>query len=137
MSAGGLVPALVITDLHMSGIDGWQFCRLLKSSEYSMCNNVPVLAVSSTFTEFDSTKLAIVEGADAFLKSARLHPMFFSDGFSRLLRGKSPCQKDRFWLSEDSKLQLMTISLFLQKKRDMWYIRLPAEKKAREIFFAA
>ena len=30
----GTLPALLVTDLYMPGIDGWRFCRLLRSPEY-------------------------------------------------------------------------------------------------------
>ena len=29
--AGSNLPNIIITDLHMPGIDGWRFCRLLRS----------------------------------------------------------------------------------------------------------
>ena len=41
-------PALIITDLCMQGLDGWQFCRLLRSVEYADFNQVPILVVSAT-----------------------------------------------------------------------------------------
>ena len=42
-------PDVIVTDLYMPGIDGWRFCRLLRSSEYSIFNKVPILVVSATF----------------------------------------------------------------------------------------
>ena len=38
-------PQLIITDLHMPGIDGWRFCRLLRSKEYAAFNTMPILVV--------------------------------------------------------------------------------------------
>ena len=43
-------PDIVITDLYMKGIDGWRFCRLLRSEEYKRFNRVPILVVSATFS---------------------------------------------------------------------------------------
>jgi CheY-like chemotaxis protein len=31
---------LIVTDLHMPGIDGWRFCRLLRSPEFAACNAI-------------------------------------------------------------------------------------------------
>jgi len=34
-------PDLIVTDLYMPGIDGWRFCRLLRSSEYLTSTRCP------------------------------------------------------------------------------------------------
>ena len=44
-------PALIVTDVDMPGIDGWGFCRLLRSKEYAAFNAVPILVGSATFGE--------------------------------------------------------------------------------------
>ncbi len=62
-------PALIVTDLYMPGIDGWQFCRLLRSPEYSPLNQVPILVVSATFSGEQSSRIAADIGAEAFLPS--------------------------------------------------------------------
>ena len=36
---------VIITDLHMPGIDGWRLCQLLRSPQYAALNTVPVLVV--------------------------------------------------------------------------------------------
>ena len=51
----------------MPGIDGWQFCQLLRSPEYPRFNRVPILVVSATFSGSDAEQLSIDLGADAFL----------------------------------------------------------------------
>ena len=66
--AGGL-PALIVTGLYMPGIDGWQFCRLLRSPQYAAFNQVPILAVSDTFSGDDAAQIAADLGAEAFLPS--------------------------------------------------------------------
>ncbi len=69
-SAGtAALPALVVTDLYMPGIDGWRFCRLLRSPEYAVCNRVPILVVSATFSGDDAARIAADLGAEAFLAS--------------------------------------------------------------------
>ena len=60
-------PDLIITDLHMPGIDGWRFCRLLRSPEYAAFNKTPILIVSATFAGEDLQQICAASGADAFL----------------------------------------------------------------------
>ena len=60
-------PDIVVTDLHMPGIDGWRFCRLLRSPEYADFNEVPILVVSATFFGEHTEKVSTDLGADAFL----------------------------------------------------------------------
>jgi PAS domain S-box-containing protein len=65
----GAFPALVVTDLYMPGIDGWRFCRLLRSPEYVAFNHIPILVVSATFAGDESNRIADDLGAEAFLPS--------------------------------------------------------------------
>ena len=58
---------LIVTDLYMPGIDGWRFCRLLRSSAYAAFNGIPILVVSATFTGAEAEELTAQLGADAFL----------------------------------------------------------------------
>ncbi len=60
-------PDIIITDLYMPGIDGWRFCRLLRSPEYKAFNQVPILVVSATFSGDDASRITADVGADAFL----------------------------------------------------------------------
>ena len=69
LSSGADTPALIVTDLYMPGIDGWQFCRLLRSPEYAAFNRVPILVVSATFSGDQSSSIAADLGAEAFLPS--------------------------------------------------------------------
>lgn len=68
-STPGVLPALVVTDLYMPGIDGWRFCRLLRSPEYAAFNQVPILVVSSTYTGEEPERIAAELGAETFLSS--------------------------------------------------------------------
>ena len=45
---------LFVVDLHLPGIDGWQFCRLLRAPEFQRFNKVPILITSATFTGADT-----------------------------------------------------------------------------------
>ena len=57
---------LVVTDLYMPGIDGWRFCRLLRSDAYREFNKIPILVVSATFSGADAEEITAQLGADAF-----------------------------------------------------------------------
>jgi signal transduction histidine kinase len=60
---------VIVTDLHMPGIDGWRFCRLLRSPEYLALNHVPILVTSATFSGIDAEQVTTDLGANAFLAS--------------------------------------------------------------------
>ena len=60
---------LVVTDLYMPGIDGWRFCRLLRSDAYREFNKIPILVVSATFSGADAEEITAQLGADAFLSA--------------------------------------------------------------------
>ncbi len=60
-------PDMIITDLAMPGIDGWRFCRLLRSPEYSPFNPIPILVVSATFSGDDACRITADTGANGFL----------------------------------------------------------------------
>jgi PAS domain S-box-containing protein len=81
--------ALIVTDLHMPGIDGWQFCQLLRSPEYPRFNRVPILVVSATFSGSDAEQLSIELGADAFL-AAPFAPSLLQQYAAALLSGQRP-----------------------------------------------
>ena len=80
-------PPLVVSDLHMPGIDGWRFCRLLRSHEYAAFNNVPILVVSATFAGGDTREITAATGADAFLPSP-IAPGSYLDTVRGLLEGR-------------------------------------------------
>ncbi|HXG17674.1 MAG TPA: response regulator, partial [Methylomirabilota bacterium] len=58
---------VIVTDLHMPGIDGWQFCQLVRSPEYPALNQVPILVISATFSGVDAAQMTADLGANAFL----------------------------------------------------------------------
>lgn len=80
---------LIVTDLHMPGIDGLQFCQLLRSPEYPRFNRVPILVVSATFSGRDAEQLSIELGADAFL-AAPFAPSALQQYATALLSGQRP-----------------------------------------------
>lgn len=82
-------PSLVVLDLHMPGIDGWRFCRLLRSPEYKDFNTVPILIVSHTFAGSDVEAVTAELGANAFLP-VPFSPETYRTYIYDLLAGRRP-----------------------------------------------
>ncbi len=95
-------PDLIVTDLYMPGIDGWRFCRLLRSPEYEAFNAVPILVVSATFAGDHPERIAADIGADAFLSSP-VDGEAFTAQVRALLAGKQARRLPRALIVEDSK----------------------------------
>ena len=80
---------VIITDLHMPGIDGWRLCQLLRSPQYAALNTVPVLVVSATFSGTDTEQVTTDLGANAFQcpmtrrPSGRAYAIFWPVGHPR------------------------------------------------------
>jgi PAS domain S-box-containing protein len=106
----GALPALVVTDLHMPGIDGWRFCRLLRSPEYAAFNQVPILVVSATFTGDEPDRIAADLGVEAFLPSP-VDGKRFVEQVQAILKGRQVRKPLRVLIVEDSK----TLAGMLQK----------------------
>jgi PAS domain S-box-containing protein len=95
-------PELIVTDLYMPGIDGWRFCRLLRSPEYDPFNTVPILVVSATFAGDHAERIAADIGADAFLPSP-VDGKEFTAQARALLAEKEARRLPRALIVEDSK----------------------------------
>jgi len=108
-SALGTLPALVVTDLYMPGIDGWRFCRLLRSPEYAAFNHVPILVVSATFAGDEADRIAADLGAEAFLPSP-VDGQRFMEQVQAILSGNQLRTPLRVLIVEDSKTQSGIIS---------------------------
>ncbi|MEO8601674.1 MAG: ATP-binding protein [bacterium] len=80
---------LIVTDLHMQGIDGWRFCQLLRSPDYPHLNAVPILVVSATFSGREAEQLSLDLGASAFL-AAPFAPSSLQEYARALLSGRRP-----------------------------------------------
>lgn len=59
-----VVPDLIITDLMMPTMDGYEFCRRIRNDE--ILSHVPIVVVSAKYTDDDKVR-AIEAGADVFL----------------------------------------------------------------------
>ena len=101
-SVPGVIPALVVTDLYMPGIDGWRFCRLLRSPEYTTFNQVPIVVVSATYTGEEPERIAAELGAEAFLSSP-VDGRHFVNQVHEILQGRQTRNPLRVLIVEDSK----------------------------------
>jgi PAS domain S-box-containing protein len=99
-----VLPSLIVTDLCMPGIDGWQFCRLLHSAEYSLFNDVPILAVSAPFSGDESQNICADLGSAAFLP-VPVDGKRFLEQVKDILDGKRQRLLPRVLIVEDSKTQ--------------------------------
>ncbi len=100
--AGHSPPDLIITDLYMPCIDGWRFCRLLRSPDYLEYNGVPLLVVSATFTGEEAARVTFETGADAF-EPIPLHIPSFLTTVRTLLRGERKKLQHLVLIVEDSR----------------------------------
>ncbi len=105
---------LIITDLHMPVIDGWRFCRLLRSEEFKDYNNVPLLVVSATFSGVDAESITRDIGANAFL-SIPFKTEDLRNAVRSLLEGKVHSVRKRVLIIEDSKSQRYVIKKTFEK----------------------
>ena len=96
-------PDLIVTDLYMPGIDGWRFCRLLRSPEYASFGKIPILVVSATFAGDHPERIAADAGADAFLSSPVDGKAFVAQ-VDALLAGNKTDRSCRVLIVEDGKV---------------------------------
>lgn len=80
-------PDLIVTDLYMPELDGWRFCRLLRSPEYKALNKIPILVVSATFSGETTNRITSELGANAFL-SAPVDGKKFIQTANALIQGQ-------------------------------------------------
>ena len=106
-------PDLIVTDLHMPGIDGWRFCRLLRSAEYPQFNRVPILVNSATFSGEDACQITAELGANAFMPSP-IHGACFVEQVWALLRGDVPGLTSKVLIVDDSTSLLGSLKAFFE-----------------------
>ena len=84
------VPDLIVTDIYMPEIDGWRFCRLLRSPEFQHLNKVPIIVVSATYAGEEAQRITADLGAEAFLPSPVDGEQFLNTADAVLQNLKSP-----------------------------------------------
>jgi len=95
-------PDLIVTDLYMPEMDGWRFCRLLRSAEFPEFNHVPILVVSATFAGEEATRITADLGANALLPSP-VDGKRFTETVRSLLKDELPQNQLRALIVEDSR----------------------------------
>ena len=98
---GGATPRLIITDLYMPGLDGWRFCRLLRSPEFAAFNAIPILLMSATYAGDEADRLAAELGAEAFLP-VPLDGDLLVEQVLGILQGNRPARLPDALIVEDS-----------------------------------
>ena len=58
-------PDLILLDIMMPGMDGYEVCQRLKSD--NLTKHIPIIMVTGEMTEFESKLNGMHQGADAFL----------------------------------------------------------------------
>ncbi len=82
-------PALVITELNLPEIDGWGFCRMLRSPGYREFNQTPILVISETFSGKSAAAIAVELGANDLLP-APVDATLLRERVRRLLNKPDP-----------------------------------------------
>ena len=108
---GGLRPDLIVSDLHMPGIDGWKLCRLLRGPDFPVFNETPILVVSATFTGVDVESITADLGANAFLP-APYHPETLKTYVWELLQGAHPQRSLKVLVVDDDPDLTETLSSY-------------------------
>lgn len=80
---------LLVVDLHMPVLDGWKFCRLVRSEEFEGFEAMPILVVSATFSGAEVEEVSAQLGANAFLP-VPFAPEVFRRYVDDLLAGRQP-----------------------------------------------
>ncbi len=94
-------PSLIVTDVHMPGIDGWRFCRLLRSADHAAFNDVPILVVSATFAGDEPARIAADLGAEAFLAFPAPESQFVQQVRS-ILKGERSTNQPKVLVVDDN-----------------------------------
>lgn len=110
------LPTLIVSDLYMPDIDGWRFCRLLRSDEYQDLNHIPVIVVSATFAGDAPDRIARDLGIEAFL-SAPVDAAEFVQQVNDMIAGHVVCRANRVLLLEDSRSMQRIIEQAFSKNR--------------------
>jgi PAS domain S-box-containing protein len=106
-------PVLIITDVVMPDIDGWAFCRLLRSSEYADLNRTPILVVSSVFSEAEAHRIASDLGAEAFM-TAPVDGEAFLEKIKTIVSQHQVRQAPRVLVVEDDPNSARMLEVFLR-----------------------
>ena len=97
------LPLLIITNIYLHGIDGFRFCRLLRSQEYKKYNATPILVVSAFHDGAEPARIVRELNANAFLPLPLEKEKFLSTVRS-LVEGKIHSTKTRVLIVESDEV---------------------------------
>lgn len=60
---------LVVSDINMPDIDGFQLCRILRSGEFCHNEDIPIILISATYRDIDAEQIANYVGANAYIQA--------------------------------------------------------------------
>ncbi len=99
---------LIVTDLNMPRINGWELCHRLRSPEMASHNATPILIVSATFAGLQSEAIRLELGVNDFL-SVPYQPEQLRRKVSDILQGlcPKPCLRALFigYADQDEEIQ--------------------------------
>ncbi len=64
----GNIPDIILTDIFMPRINGWELCRILKSDLFPQTKEIPILILSSQIVGDETKKIAKEAGAYDFIE---------------------------------------------------------------------
>ena len=91
---------LFVLDVQLPGINGWQFCRLLRLPHFTAYNQTPILMTSTMFSGADAEAISLDVGANAFLPGP-FAPGTFVAAVQALLAGRKPEIPQRVLVVDD------------------------------------
>jgi len=97
------LPELVVLDIHLPDIDGYEVCRRLKADAATA--SIPVLHLTATYHESEDRSVSLEGGADAFLREP-VEPRELLATVGALLRMKKAEDEARQATCEIRKLNL-------------------------------
>ena len=80
---------LIVTDLNMPRINGWELCHRLRSPEMAVHNSTPILIISATFAGLQSEAIRLELGVNDFLP-VPYQPEHLRRKVSDILQGLCP-----------------------------------------------
>ena len=97
-------PDLVIVGVDMVETDGWALCKLLRSSEYSLFREVPILAISDSSVQEDVERLVAEAEVNAFLNGPYA-PQALRDCVHELLHKRVAAKRPRVLRESQNRLR--------------------------------
>ena len=82
-------PDVIVTDLYTPGLDGWRFCRLLRSMEYPDFNSTPILVIPPALSGADPREVLSSLDANELL-TAPYDPSGLLSKVRKLLQRQQP-----------------------------------------------